>query len=272
MYIYALSKRIILFMLALIVSMTDIAPAYGERINEEYELFDNIYTDKYPEYALYGYKDSNGSVVIPCEYTHLYGFIDGGCVATKCVTLESGIRHEKVYLIDKENIVLCQLDYYANYLSYREDWYKTAQCFVVYDENMGVNRVINRQGKEALADKYSYTSAYQSGPYIIIVLNENDEMCINRFMQASLGGKHFEEIYSCMEDTEGNLFFPVREGGLLGVVNENGEYITSPVYAELTDSLVYPCYEAYYPDGTFTYASYDGQAMELPEEWIETYW
>lgn len=269
-----LSKRIILFAFALfisIISMTDMIPACGDSVGEEYELFCETYTDERYAYTLYGYKDRSGNIVIPCEYTHLYGFIDGGCVAAKYVTSESGWRYEKVYLIDKENTVLSVLDTYAYYLD-NEDWYETAQCFVVYDESTDANRVINRQGKEALADTYSYISANQYGPYINIELNEGDEVCIDRYMQAALCGKHFEVIYPCREDDEGKLFFPVLENGLIGVVDESGEYTTPPVYTKLDDSLAYPCYEAYYSDGRFTYAAYDGHAMELPEEWIHTYW
>lgn len=277
------SRRIIFFTIAFFLLIIITPSIHEESINEYYELICEVFNQgKYSEYALYGYKDSDGSVVIPCEYTHLYGFIDGGCVATKNVTYitgnglepySDGMQREAVYLIDRNNTIICELNTCANYMSFEEEWYETAQCFCVYDETINTNRVLNRQGKEALADRYSYITAYQSGPNIIIELSEDDWICIDRYMRIALGGKHFEGIQSCEEDDEGNLFYPVQEGGLIGIVNENGEYTTPPVYTSLLRHLSYPCYIAWYPDGTSTYASYDGTAFaEVPEEWIGYYW
>lgn len=166
-----------------------------------------------------------------CEPLLIWDYVDGSAVA-----LCDG---ERIVLINQENEILRTIiDNSSGKNSFFYDaLYGNAtksKHLLSFDNNSFV--IIDRMGNE-LSPKFEYVQMSNDGASIFVRLNEQYYFVDSNGIDVN-NGKRWDHISGFFDMEEMNNCCVVRENGLCGITNGNGQYIIEPKYDDIKIDIV----------------------------------
>ena len=230
---------------------------YAESAWEEYSIFEEEIS---PGVIRYGYKNTEGEIVVPAEYIELTPYVEGACCGRR-------INPPSCELIDENGCIITHISYNS---SSTWEWSPYLLDSGIEDNvyNCFDFRLLDRSGNYVLDEWQDWIDLYED--FIYVCTMDGEEYLMNYELERTLSLSAMGCITVDMwyRDDSGIWYCLVKSEreGLIGVINNHGEWVKQPTYSKLGRQGVGPVWEAWLPDGRPTNINMYGEECEWPRD------